>query len=71
MSTFILFRRKSIAQLRPYVAGEDMSKVSISGEDKMNGSPMPGDWIARNPASHADQWLVAAAYFRENFEAVE
>jgi hypothetical protein len=24
--------------------------------------------IARNPKNHADQWLVAAKYFADNFE---
>ena len=28
----------------------------------------PGDMIARNPKNHDDQWLVAAAYFADNFE---
>lgn len=70
MSTFCLFRRKENAELRPYVPGEDLSGVSISGEDKRQGSPLPGDWIARNPKNHADQWLVAAAYFAANFEAL-
>jgi len=23
--------------------------------------------IARNPKNHADQWLVAAQYFKDNF----
>jgi hypothetical protein len=27
--------------------------------------------IARNPANHAEQWLVAAAYFADNFEPVD
>jgi len=31
------------------------------------GSPKEGDMIARNPANHKDQWLVAAKYFKENF----
>jgi len=26
--------------------------------------------IARNPKSHADQWLVAAQYFSDNFEPI-
>ena len=26
------------------------------------------DMIARNPKNHDDQWLVAAAYFADNFE---
>lgn len=27
--------------------------------------------IARNPQNHADQWIVAAAYFRDNFAPAE
>ena len=34
------------------------------------GSPKEGDMIARNPKNHADQWLVAAQYFADNFEPV-
>jgi hypothetical protein len=26
--------------------------------------------IARNPKNHSDRWLVAAAYFADNFEAL-
>jgi len=26
--------------------------------------------IARNPKNHADQWLVAAKYFADNFEPI-
>lgn len=51
-------------------AGANASKVSISDADRLNGSPKRGDMIARNPANHADQWLVAAQYFKDNFEEV-
>lgn len=44
--------------------------VSISDVDRQNGSPKIGDMIARNPNNHLDQWLVAEAYFLENFELV-
>jgi hypothetical protein len=72
MNEWKQYRRKQIAELRPYVPGEDLSwgKVSISAEDLKAGSPKPGDMIARNPKNHADQWLVAAAYFAENFEPI-
>jgi hypothetical protein len=68
MSTFTQYRRKQIAELRPYVPGEDVFHVSISAEDEKVGSPKLGDMIARNPKNHADQWLVAAKYFADNFE---
>ena len=44
------------------------NEVSISMEDKTNGSPKIGDMIARNPKNHDDQWLIAEEYFKENFE---
>ena len=46
------------------------NEVSISIEDKMNGSPKIGDMIARNPKNHDDQWLIANDYFKENFEVL-
>ena len=71
MSEFKQYRRKQIAELRPYVSGEQLSEfVSVSQADRDDGSPKAGDMIARNPKNHADQWLVAAQYFADNFEEV-
>ena len=69
MSEFKQYRRKRNAELRPYVLGEDMDGISISDADAKAGSPKAGDMIARNPEDHDDQWLVAAQYFADNFEA--
>jgi hypothetical protein len=66
--TFVKYRRTQIAEMRPYAPGESMDGISISAPDKMAGSPKPGDMIARNPKNHADQWLIAAQYFADNFE---
>ena len=68
---FRQYRRKQIAELRPWLLGDDMTGISVSPEDTKAGSPKEGDMIARNPKNHADQWLVAAAYFADNFEPVE
>jgi hypothetical protein len=84
MSEFKQYQRSQIAELRPYVVGErldnisatnangepDLVTVSISEADLAAGSPKEGDMIARNPKNHADQWLVAAQYFNDNFEPV-
>ena len=70
MSEFKQYRRKQIAELRPWQEGDDMSRVSVSAPDNEAGSPKPGDMIARNPKNHDDQWLVAAQYFADNFEPV-
>ena len=69
MSTFNQYRKKQIAELRPFVVGEILpSLVSISEADKLLGSPKLGDMIARNPVNHSDQWLVEETYFLSNFE---
>lgn len=69
MSEFKEYRRKQIAELRPYEKGEKLpTSVSISQADKDAGSPKLGDMIARNPKNHNDQWLVAKKYFKDNFE---
>jgi hypothetical protein len=70
MREFRQYRRKQIAELRPYQPGEDIGGVSISEADKEAGSPKAGDMIARNPKNRADKWLVAAQYFADNFEPV-
>jgi hypothetical protein len=68
--SFSWYRRKQIAELRAYLEGESLSGVSIAQVDLDAGSPKAGDMIARNPKNHADQWLVAAQYFADNFEAI-
>jgi len=62
------YRRKGLSEMRPYVEGETLERVSISQADKENGSPKLGDMIARNPKDHSDQWLVAKKYFEDNLE---
>lgn len=69
-ATFKPYRRKQIAELRPYQPGEAIEGVSVTEADRAAGSPKEGDMIARNPKNHDDRWLVAAAYFRDNFEEV-
>lgn len=68
MPHFTEYRRTQIAEMRPYTEGETLTNVSISKPDVEAGSPKLGDMIARNPKNHADQWLVAAQYFADNFE---
>jgi hypothetical protein len=71
VNAFKQYRRKQIAELRPYVPGEQLPElVSVSQADRDGGSPKDGDMIARNPKNHDDQWLVAAQYFADNFEDV-
>lgn len=60
-------RRKGIIELRPYVPGEDLTGISVSGED----SPTQGGMVARNPVNHTDQWYVAQDYYEKNYEPVD
>ncbi len=68
MSEFKEYKRKSVSEMRPFIKGEVLEEVSVSDEDKLNGSPKVGDMIARNPKNHLDQWLVAEKYFKDNLE---
>jgi hypothetical protein len=65
------YLRSAIAEMADWQPGMDMTDVSVSVADLNNGSPKPGDKIARNPANHADRWLIAADYFAANFEPIE
>ena len=71
MSDFKQYRRKQIAELKPFTSKLELGGVSISDEDLKNGSPKKGDMIARNPKNHNDQWLVAKKYFNDNFESLD
>jgi len=62
------YRRTQIAEMADWEPGFSMAGVSVSEEDHKAGSPKRGDKIARNPANHADRWLVSADYFAANFE---
>lgn len=64
------YRRRQIAELADWHPDFNMSGVSVSEADKAAGSPKLGDKIARNPANHADRWLVSAAYCAANFERI-
>ena len=68
MNQFKQYRKKQLAEMRPYIVGEILSDfVSISQADRFDGSPKEGDMIARNPENHLDQWLVAKDFFEQNY----
>lgn len=61
------YRRKGFSEMRPYIAGEDLSGVSVSPEDIPE---LDMGMIARNPDNHKDQWYVNRQYFEENLEEI-
>lgn len=67
-ATWTKYRRTSVAEMRPYVKGENLAAISVSPTD--NPSDDMG-MVARNPANHLDQWYVARAYFDANFEPID
>ncbi len=64
---WLKYQRTNLAEMTAWREGFDMSGVSVSEVDRNNGSPKPGDMIARNPTNHDDKWLVAYNYFISNF----
>jgi hypothetical protein len=65
MNNWKQYKRKGLSEMRPYVKGEDLSKISVSGTD--NPEEDMG-MVARNPKNHEDQWYVARKYFEDNLE---
>lgn len=75
---FNKYKRKAIAEMHQWSPKDKLNTleklqeagVSVSQADISNGSPKPGDFIARNPHNHNDMWLVAKEYAKENFELI-
>lgn len=63
---FKQYRKTGVAVMRPYVAEEDLTGISVSSGDV----PKSGGMVARNPHNHEDQWYVSAEFFEENYEPV-
>jgi hypothetical protein len=66
MSEWKTYRKVATQQMRPYVPGENLEGISVSGPDV----PEPGGMIAQNPKNPADQWYVSKKFFEENYELV-
>lgn len=65
MSNWKQYKRKGLSEMRPYVQGEDLSKISVSQTDDPETDM---GMVARNPKDYADQWYVARKYFEDNLE---
>jgi hypothetical protein len=65
------YRKNKIQKMRPYVPGEDLSGISVSEEDREDGSPRLGDMIAVSNMNESDKWLVSKSFFLENYELAE
>ncbi len=67
---FKRYRKFELAEMRPYVEGEDMTKISVGDEEVKLGCPKKGDMVCRNVANHDDQWLMAEEKFKHHYEAI-
>ena len=68
--TWRKYQFKALTEMIPYTKGFDLTDVFISEYDRLNGSPKPGDFIARG-ADHSDMWLIAAQYHKDNYQVVK
>ena len=65
MSEWTWYRRKGYMRMRPYIAGEDLSGVSVPpGVDPAIDRGM----IAQSPIDPQDIWYVNRQIFDENYE---
>lgn len=64
MNEFKPYIKKNVQMLRPYVEGEDMSRISVANTD----TPEVGGMIAVNSENSEDQWYVAKDFFEGNYE---
>jgi hypothetical protein len=67
MSEWKQYKRKGLSEMRPYVKGENLSKISVAEVDYPDTDM---GMVARNPKNHDDQWYVAKQYFDDNLELV-
>lgn len=65
-----LYYKTAVQPMYPWEPGELMDLVSVSAADASNGSPKEGDMIAYNPENRTDVWLVAAEFFKLNYELI-
>jgi hypothetical protein len=64
---WLIYRKKGITEMRPYIPGEPLDNISVSEQDNPEKD---GGMIARNPSNHNDKWFVAQKYFDDNYITV-
>lgn len=64
MNDWKKYRKSGVAEMRPYIPGEDLSGISIT----LGLVPQAGGMIARDPKNHSDVWYVSPTFFERNYE---
>ncbi len=67
----VFYRKVGTTPMYPWCSADDMTGISVSEDDRRNGSPKPGDMIAYDEKNPKDRWLVNEAYFRANYERAD
>lgn len=67
MEGFVNYIKKIVQPMRPYVPGENLSKISVFRLD----TPELGGMIAVNPRNSKDSWYVSKSFLDANYEKVE
>ena len=62
-----LYKKVFKQELTPWTPETKMAGISVSVPDRLNGSPRPGDMVAVNALDATDMWLVAEAFFLQNY----
>ena len=68
--TWRKYQNKQLIEMIPWTPSFDVTNVSISQHDYLNGSPKQGDFIARN-LDHSGMRLIAAQYHKDNYQIVK
>lgn len=68
MEEFKQYIRIYVAEMRPYIFGEDLTNILVNRVDDPRSDM---GMVARNPKNHNDMWYVARKYFNSNFELKE
>lgn len=68
--TWRKYQNKQLIEMIPWTPSFDVTNVSISQHDYLNGSPKQGDFIARIP-DNSGMWLIAAQYHKDNYQIVK
>ena len=63
------YQRVGTIEARPYVEGEDLTKMSVSPCDRPVTAK--GGMVGRNPDNHWDQWYIAPEFFAKHYALAE
>ena len=58
-----LYRKTALQSMRPYIPGEDLTKVSVSRKD----TPELGGMIAQGSDNNA-LWYISKTFFEQNYK---